>query len=173
MTKIFGKDQISIWISALSEKILNNHLDGTNLSLIGMRTRGEFIARRLQKNLEAKTGKIFQMGILDVSFYRDDTRSKLKQPVIHSTEIPFDLQDKKIILIDDVVFTGRSVRAALDEIMDYGRPSKIELAVLIDRGGRELPIEPNYVEYRVSLSESQSIRIHLNECDGEDGVFQS
>ncbi len=172
MIKIFGDNDIAGWIKYLSEKIIQGNAEGANLVIIGMRTRGEFIARRIQKLIADKTGREIPLGILDVSFYRDDTRAKLKQPVVQSTQIPFDLTDKRIILADDVIFTGRSVRAALDGIMDFGRPAKIELAVLIDRGGRELPIEPTYLAHKVILRSNEAIKIHLQEFDSDEGVYQ-
>lgn len=139
-------------------------------ALIGIRTRGEFIAKRLHRLIESHLKTTVNLGILDVSFYRDDTRAKLKQPIVQSTEIPFDLTDQRIVLVDDVLFTGRSVRAAMDELMDFGRPARIELAVLVDRGHRELPIQADFIGQKVDCPLTSQIRVRLKECDDKDEV---
>lgn len=138
--------------------------------LIGIRTRGEYLAQRLAKLVDEERSVQLPLGYLDVSFYRDDTRARLKQPVVQQTSIPFDIAEKDIILVDDVLFTGRSVRAALDEIMDFGRPARVELAVLIDRGCRELPIQPDYTGRVVATLYHQKVHVHFQEYDGTDEV---
>lgn len=169
-SKIFDEAGMSRVMVRMVHEITETHKGVEGVAFIGMRTRGEFLARRMADKIKELEGADIPFGILDVSFYRDDTRARLKQPVVQSTHIPFDLTDKKIILIDDVLYTGRSVRAALDEIMDFGRPAKVELAVLIDRGHRELPIQPNYVGRAVTTFLNEEIRVKMKEQDGVDEV---
>lgn len=140
------------------------------LAVIGIRTRGEFLAQRLVQAIHKKTSVQVPMGLLDVSFYRDDTRTRLKQPLVKQTLIPFDMTDRQIILVDDVLYTGRSVRAALDEIMDFGRPASVRLAVLVDRGHRELPIQPDFAGLVVTTKANEQVRVRLVEIDGCDEV---
>jgi pyrimidine operon attenuation protein/uracil phosphoribosyltransferase len=170
-SKIFDEAGMNRVIVRMVHEITEKNKGVDRMALIGMRTRGEFLARRIGDKIKELEGTELPIGILDVSFYRDDTRAKLKQPVVQSTDIPFDLNEKKIILIDDVLYTGRSVRAALDEIMDFGRPDKVELAVLIDRGHRELPIQPNYVGKSVTTFMNEEIRVRMKEQDEVDEVL--
>jgi pyrimidine operon attenuation protein/uracil phosphoribosyltransferase len=170
-SKIFDEAGMNRVVIRMVHEITEKNKGADRMALIGMRTRGEFLARRIAERIKEFEGVDIPLGILDVSFYRDDTRAKLKQPVVRSTHIPFDLTEKKIILIDDVLYTGRSVRAALDEIMDFGRPAKVELAVLIDRGHRELPIQPNYVGKSVTTSLNEEIRVKMKELDDADEVL--
>lgn len=158
-------------VTRMAHEMVEKNKGAQNLALVGVRTRGEFLARRLSEKIKNIEGSMLPFGILDVSFYRDDTRAKLKQPQVQSTHIPFDITDKNIILIDDVLYTGRSVRAALDEIMDFGRPAKVELAVLIDRGHRELPIQPDYVGKVVTTALDEEVRVKMTEQDGVDEVI--
>lgn len=151
----------------IAHEIIEKNHGTMNLALIGIRTRGEYLAKRLQAIIRDIDHVELPIGFLDVSFYRDDTRARLRQPVVQSTTIPFDLTDKNIVLVDDVLFTGRSVRAALDEIMDFGRPSRIQLAVLVDRGHRELPIHPDYVGSVISTKPGETVRVRLTEKDGD------
>ena len=139
--------------------------------IVGIRTRGEFVARRIARKIEEVEGATLKIGILDITLYRDDLLGKLEQPELKATEILFDLKDRDVILIDDVLYTGRTVRAALDELIDLGRPRSIQLAVLIDRGHRQLPIRADYVGKNVPTSSSESIRVHVKEIDGEDAVL--
>lgn len=158
-------------VTRMAHEMIEKNKGIMNLALVGVRTRGEFLARRIAEKIKSIEGSMLPLGILDVSFYRDDTRAKLKQPQVQSTHIPFDITDKNIILIDDVLYTGRSVRAALDEIMDFGRPGKVELAVLIDRGHRELPIQPDYVGKVVTTAFDEEVRVKMIEQDGVDEVI--
>lgn len=144
---------------------------GSSMGIVGIRTRGEYLASRIHALLERDAATSIPIGYLDVSFYRDDTRAKLRQPVVQSSHIPFDVNDRSIILIDDVLYTGRSVRAAIDELMDFGRPSSVRLAVLVDRGMRELPIQPDFVGMTVNTSQGQQVRVRLEEVDGVDEVL--
>jgi pyrimidine operon attenuation protein/uracil phosphoribosyltransferase len=151
-------------------QILERNNGARDLAVIGIRTRGVFIAERIVREIERLEGIRPPMGILDISFYRDDLMRRTEWPNVKKTEIPFPVEDKKVILVDDVIYTGRTIRAAIDEIMDYGRPSSIELVTLIDRGLRELPIQPDYVGSRLDTLSAEEVRVHLKESDGMDEV---
>jgi pyrimidine operon attenuation protein / uracil phosphoribosyltransferase len=171
-TRLLDEADVGRIVTRMAHEMIENNKGISQLALIGVRTRGEFLARRIAEKISSiEGGGMIPLGILDVSFYRDDTRAKLKQPQVQSTHIPFDITDKKIILIDDVLYTGRSVRAALDEIMDFGRPAKVELAVLIDRGHRELPIQPDYVGKVVTTAFDEEVKVKMREQDGMDEVI--
>lgn len=170
-TRLLDSADFGRVVTRMAHEMIEKNKGIQNLALIGVRTRGEFLARRIAEKIKSIEGSMLPLGILDVSFYRDDTRAKLKQPQVQSTHIPFDITDKNIILIDDVLYTGRSVRAALDEIMDFGRPGKVELAVLIDRGHRELPIQPDYVGKVVTTAFDEEVRVKMSEQDSIDEVI--
>lgn len=170
-TRLLDEADVGRIVTRMAHEMIEKNKGTELLALIGVRTRGEYLARRLAEKIKSIDGGMLPLGILDVSFYRDDTRAKLKQPQVQSTHIPFDITDKKIILIDDVLYTGRSVRAALDEIMDFGRPAKVELAVLIDRGHRELPIQPDYVGKVVTTAFDEEVKVKMKEQDGVDEVI--
>ena len=143
----------------------------SDLALVGIRTRGVPLAKRLANYIKDIEGKAIPVGILDITLYRDDLTTIAHQPVVHKTEIPFDVTDKTIVLVDDVLFTGRTVRAALDALIDHGRPGRIQLAVLIDRGHRELPIRADYVGKNVPTSKQEIVNVRLMETDNEERVF--
>lgn len=155
-------------ISRLAHEIIEENQGSENLAIVGMRTRGEFLAKRLAKKIEEIEGTEIPVGVLDVTLYRDDFRTVLKQPEILVTDLPFLIDRKNIILVDDVLFTGRTVRAALDALMDYGRPSRIQLVILIDRGHRELPIKADFVGKKVRTLLNEEVRVKLKEFDKED-----
>ena len=138
------------------------------IGMVGILTRGYPLARRLADNIRKIEGKDVPIGSLDITLYRDDLFTR--QPVVKRSEIKFDMTDKRVVLVDEVIFTGRTVRAALDALMDFGRPESIQLAVLIDRGHRELPIRPDYVGKNVPTSLNEMVVVHLLETDGEDSV---
>jgi pyrimidine operon attenuation protein/uracil phosphoribosyltransferase len=158
-------------ITRLAHEILEKNKGAETIVIVGIRTRGEFIARRIAAKIEQVEGVPVPIGSLDITLYRDDLLGKLEQPQLKGTDILFDLADKNVILIDDVLFTGRTIRAALDELIDLGRPKSIQLAVLIDRGHRQLPIRADYVGKNVPTSSTESIRVHVKEVDGEDAVL--
>jgi pyrimidine operon attenuation protein/uracil phosphoribosyltransferase len=158
-------------ITRLAHEILERNKGAGNIVIVGIRTRGEFIARRIVSVIERVEGCTLSVGSLDITLYRDDLLGKLEQPQLKGTEIMFDLNCKDVILIDDVLFTGRTIRAALDELIDLGRPRTIQLAVLIDRGHRQLPIRADYVGKNVPTMAAESIRVHMREVDGEDAVL--
>ena len=144
--------------------------DLNNLALIGIRRRGVELAVRLQNILQKKSVKL-PLGILDITLYRDDLSTAAKQPVVRETQIQFDLEGKDILLVDDVLFTGRTIRAALSELVDFGRPRSIKLLTLVDRGHRELPIQPDFTGKFIPAENSQSIEVRLSELDGEDKIL--
>ena len=154
----------------ISHKILEVHKGAEGLALIGIQTRGVFLARRLQKIIKEIEGMDVPVGQVDITLYRDDWTRISINPVIQATEIPFSVDGKKIILVDDVLFTGRTIRCAMDALIDFGRPDRIELAVLVDRGHRELPIQGNYVGKLVETRRSETVNVMLTEYDGEDRV---
>ena len=158
-------------ITRLAHEILEKNKGAESIVIVGIRTRGEFIARRIARKIEEVEGVTLKIGSLDITLYRDDLLGKLEQPQLKGTDIIFDLNDKNIILIDDVLYTGRTIRAELDELIDLGRPKTIQLAVLVDRGHRQLPIRADYVGKNVPTSSSESIRVHVREVDGEDAVL--
>jgi len=158
-------------LTRLAHEILENARDLSTLRIIGIRDRGDYLARRLAKIIKDVEGEEIPIGFLDITFYRDDFRTKLSQPSVMSTEIPFDLENVDIILVDDVLYTGRTIRSAMDAIMDYGRPASIRLAVLIDRGHRELPIRPDFVGKNIPTAEDEQVRVRLQESDGEDAIY--
>jgi pyrimidine operon attenuation protein/uracil phosphoribosyltransferase len=139
--------------------------------LVGIRTRGEFLAHRVAKKIAEIENMNVQVGVLDITLYRDDLRGRLDQPELKSTEILFNIRGKVIVLIDDVLFTGRTIRSALNALMDLGRPSVIQLLVLVDRGHRELPIKADFVGKNVPTAREQEVQVALTETDEEDAVY--
>ncbi len=164
-------DDIERTLNRLVYEIVERNKGSKNLAVVGIRTRGEFLAKRIAEKISKLENNQIPVGILDITFYRDDVRLKLRQPEVKTTEINFSIDDRDIILVDDVLFTGRTVRAALDELMDFGRPKTVQLVVLIDRGNRELPIQADFVGRRVKTSLNEEIRVKLREVDGEDSVI--
>jgi pyrimidine operon attenuation protein/uracil phosphoribosyltransferase len=162
---------LSRTITRLAHEIVEKNKGLESLALVGMQTRGVFLARRLRDRLAEIEGVSPPLGSLDVTFYRDDWRMKLKQPDVQATDLDFDIHDLNLVLVDDVLFTGRTVRAALDALMDLGRPARIQLAVLVDRGHRELPIRPDFVGKNLPTSMGEEVRVKLQEHDGEEGVW--
>ncbi len=158
----------------LAAEVLARHQDLTRLALVGIRTGGAFLARRLGQVIQNRTGVAVPVGILDITLYRDDWTRISHKPQVGKTELDFSLDDIDVVLVDDVLFTGRTVRAALDALTDFGRPRRIELAVLVDRGGRELPICPDYIGQKVSLAGGQRVNVYLQEMGrGDEVVIES
>jgi pyrimidine operon attenuation protein/uracil phosphoribosyltransferase len=145
---------------------------GDQVAMVGIHTRGAVIARRLRKLVEELIGRPVPLGELDISFYRDDvgTRPPSAQPVVHSSRIDFPLEETTVVLVDDVLYTGRTARAGIEALFDYGRPACVQLAVLVDRGHRELPIRPDYVGKNLPTSRSERVNVRLQEQDGVDEV---
>lgn len=169
--KIIDEEGFNRTLTRLAHEILEKNKGSKNLVLIGMRTRGEFIAERLNQKIKEIDKSEPGYGVLDVTLYRDDFRTRLKQPEISVTNITFDINHRDIILIDDVLYTGRTVRAALDALMDMGRPNTIQLCVMVDRGHRELPIRADFVGKNIPTSINEEVRVRIKETDGEDAVY--
>ncbi len=170
-TRLLDDDGFRRTISRLTHEVLEANRGAENLVIVGIRTRGDYVAHRVAKKIAEIEGTRIPVGCLDITLYRDDLRGKLEQPRLKSTEILFDVSGKTLVLVDDVLFTGRTIRAALNAIMDIGRPARIQLLVLIDRGHRELPIKADFVGKNVPTSIKQSIQVLMTECDSEDGVY--
>ena len=168
---ILTKEEIERAIKRISHEILEKNKDSKNLAIIGIRTRGYVLAERIADAIEAIDGARLPVGALDITLYRDDLSVISEQPVVHRTEIDFDIEGKIIILVDDVLYTGRTIRCALDALIDFGRPKIIQLAILIDRGHKELPIRADYVGKNVPTSQKELVQLRLEETDGEDIVF--
>jgi len=158
-------------ITRLAHEIIERNRGTERLAFVGMQTRGVYLAQRLARKVEEIEGTALPVGVLDTTMYRDDFRTALKQPQVRVTEIPFDLYNMNVVLVDDVLYTGRTVRAALDALMDLGRPKRIQLAVLVDRGHRELPIKPDFVGRNVPTSINEEVRVRMTEIDSEDAVL--
>lgn len=157
-------------LTRIAHEIVEKNKGLTDLVLIGIQRRGVPMAMRIAHILEQIEGDIPEVGILDITFYRDDLSKLSAHPVVNGTDIPFNVNDKTIILIDDVLFTGRTVRAAIEAVFDMGRPAAIQLAIMVDRGHRQLPFRPDYVGKNVPTSNSESIHVELVEFDGQDRV---
>lgn len=157
-------------LTRIAHEILEHNGGPSSIALIGVLTRGAVLARRIAKAIDELEHVSVDLGLMDISLYRDDVHSKLDQPVIQRTDILFPIKDRNVILVDDVLFTGRTVRAALDQIVDFGRPRTIQLAVLVDRGNRELPIKADYVGINVPTRKSDLVVVEVAEKDGVDRV---
>ena len=157
-------------LTRIAHEILERNRGCQDLVLIGIRTRGVYLARRLVEKIYAIEGERVPLGVIDITLYRDDLRRRLDHPKVARTDISFPLTDKRVILVDDVLFTGRSIRAALDGLMDFGRPRSIQLAVLVDRGHRELPIRADYVGRNVPTAIQESVKVRMREEDGTEQV---
>ncbi|WP_047981335.1 bifunctional pyr operon transcriptional regulator/uracil phosphoribosyltransferase PyrR [Ornithinibacillus contaminans] len=171
-TEILDEQAMNRALTRIAHEILEKNKGGENLVIVGIKTRGVPLAKRLQEKIKKIEELSLPIGQLDITLYRDDLQKAVQsnEPEIKNTDIPVDLTDKKVILIDDVLYTGRTVRAALDAVMDLGRPSQIQLAVLVDRGHRELPIRADFVGKNIPTSESEIIVVQLKEIDEIDLV---
>jgi len=170
-TKIVDTEGFDRILTRISHEILEKNKGSQDLILMGMRTRGEFLARRIQNKLKIFDGADLPLGVLDVTLYRDDFRMRIKQPQVSVSNITFDINEKHIILVDDVLYTGRTVRSAMNAIMDLGRPASIQLCILIDRGHRELPIRADYVGKNIPTSLNEEIKVRMTEVDEEDAIY--
>ncbi|WP_269845706.1 bifunctional pyr operon transcriptional regulator/uracil phosphoribosyltransferase PyrR [Salipaludibacillus keqinensis] len=174
MSKIILDEQaIRRALTRIAHEIIERNKGVSDCVLVGIKTRGVFIAQRLAERIEEIEGEKIDIGEVDITLYRDDLTHKTKdqQPELKGTDIQVQVKDKKVILVDDVLYTGRTVRAALDAIIDLGRPAQIQLAVLIDRGHRELPIRPDFIGKNVPTSKSEVVEAKLKEVDGEEEVM--
>lgn len=169
--QIIDPESLNRTITRLAHEIIERNRGVEDLVVLGIRTRGVPLANRIIEKIHEIEHKKLPLGILDVTMYRDDVFKKIKQPKVQTTEIGFDIDGKVVILVDDVLYTGRTIRAALDAIMDFGRPTKIQLAVLVDRGHRELPIRADYVGKNMPTSLGEEVQVRVKEVDNVDGVF--
>jgi pyrimidine operon attenuation protein / uracil phosphoribosyltransferase len=168
--QIMTADEIRRATIRISREIVEKHGGTEGLALIGIQRRGVPLARRIARSITEHERVDIPVGALDITFYRDDLSMVAQQPVVKGTELPFDLNGLTVILVDDVLYTGRTIRAAMDALVDFGRPQAIRLAVLVDRGHRELPIRADHVGKNVPTSREEVVRVHLEEIDAEDGV---
>lgn len=169
-TEIMDESAMNRAITRISHEIIEKNKGIENLVLIGIQRRGVPLAKRIAEKIKNVEGSEIPVGILDITLYRDDLSLLNEHPVINGTEINFDVANKKVVLVDDVIYTGRTVRAAIDAIMDINRPQMIQLAVMIDRGHRELPIRPDYVGKNVPTSRSEIVHVNVIEIDGKNSV---
>ncbi|AKH17747.1 MULTISPECIES: bifunctional pyr operon transcriptional regulator/uracil phosphoribosyltransferase PyrR [Deinococcus] len=167
---ILTADEVRRALTRIAHEIIERNKGAENLALIGVHTRGIPLARRLAEKLSTLEGVDVPTGMLDITLYRDDLSEVAQQPIIRETQVPFDLRDRRVILVDDVLYTGRTVRAALDALIDLGRPAGIQLAVLVDRGHRELPIRADYVGKNLPTAASEVVKVKLQETDDVDSV---
>jgi pyrimidine operon attenuation protein/uracil phosphoribosyltransferase len=169
-TQVMDAKGIQRALVRIAHEIVEKNKGAENMAVIGIQERGGPLAERVAGLIEKIENVKIPVGLMDITLYRDDIQTKLEQPLVQKTEIPFDVVDKVIILVDDVLYTGRTVRAALDQIIDFGRPRHIQLAVLVDRGHRELPIRADYVGKNLPTSRDDRVKVKIKEVDGEDGI---
>lgn len=167
---VMGAQEVERALDRIALQILERNPETKEIVIVGIHTGGVFLAQRLHKIIEKRENISLPSGSLDITLYRDDWSRVSQNPIVKKTDISFEIEGKILILVDDVIFTGRTIRAALDAIMDFGRPSSIQLAVLVDRGGRELPIQPDYRGMEVQIAPDQHINVLLNEDAGFDEV---
>jgi pyrimidine operon attenuation protein/uracil phosphoribosyltransferase len=167
---VLDKPAIERTLTRIAYEILEKNKNTKDLVIVGIRNRGAHLAKRLAKLIEKISKVRPPVGILDITLYRDDLTQISPQPIVHKTEIDFDITAKTVILVDDVLFTGRTIRCALDELIDFGRPKSVQLAVLIDRGHRELPIRADFVGKNIPTSKRENVEVRLQEVDGKDEV---
>ena len=178
MNQVLSSQEVDRALSRIAHEILEKNPGSPVPAIVGIRTRGEYLARRIVSKIQEiqaskgeKAEETVSLGILDINLYRDDLTRVALQPIIRETIIDFSIDDRTVVLVDDVLFTGRTVRCALDAVMDLGRPKVIQLAVLIDRGHRELPVKADYVGKNIPTSLKDAVHVRLKEVDKEDGVF--
>jgi len=172
MPVVMDADRVGRTLARIAHEIVERNRTLDEIALVGIRSRGEHLARRLAEQLQQIAGRAVPTGALDITLYRDDLMRQPvgPQPLVRSTEIPFSIDERIILLVDDVLYTGRTVRAALDALIDFGRPQAIQLVVLVDRGHRELPIKADYVGKNLPTSRRESVQVRLVEVDGDDEV---
>jgi pyrimidine operon attenuation protein/uracil phosphoribosyltransferase len=169
--QVLDKDTMNRSLVRIAHEIVEKNKGIENLCLVGIRTRGVHLASRLAEYIKKIEGKDIPVGILDITLYRDDLTLIASQPLVRKTEIGFDITDKNIVLVDDVLYTGRTIRSALDALMDLGRPKVIQLAVLIDRGHRELPVRADFVGKNIPTANNELVEVRLQETDGDEEVI--
>ena len=167
--EIYDEMAVKRALTRMTYEIIERNKGIDNLVIVGIKTRGAYLAQRIAKRLEQLEGASVPVGELDISMYRDD-RKHTDDPVVKDSQLQFDITGKHVILVDDVLFTGRTVRAALDALMDQGRPDRINLAVLVDRGHRELPIRPDFIGKNIPTAMDEQVAVYVKEIDGKDGI---
>src|SRR5262245_8803766 len=170
-SRLMDEAEIGRAITRIAHEILERNKGADALVLVGIAARGDDLARRLNQEIRRIEGRPVPVGALDITFYRDDIGIRAEAPEVHETRIDFDVNDRVVVLVDDVLFTGRTIRSALDALVDFGRPTSVQLAVLVDRGHRELPIRADYVGKNVPTRMDEDVRVALREVDGEDAVL--
>lgn len=165
---VMSADDMERALRRMSNEIVERNRGVDNLVILGIQRRGVFIAHRLREILRQAEGVKLPLGELDITLYRDDITMLTDQPIVHSTSVPVDISGKKVILADDVLYTGRTIRAALEALVDIGRPAAVQLLVMIDRGHRELPIQPDYLGKTVPTSQQETVEVRMQELDGQD-----
>jgi pyrimidine operon attenuation protein / uracil phosphoribosyltransferase len=168
--RLLEKDDIARAVTRIAHEILERNRGAEDVALVGIAARGDDLARRLAEQITRIEGTRVPVGVLDITFYRDDIGLRTEAPEVHETRIDFDVTGRTVVLVDDVLYTGRTIRAALDALVDFGRPRAVQLAVLVDRGHRELPIRADYVGKNVPTRRDELVRVALEETDGEDTV---
>lgn len=168
---MMDEETIQRCVSRLSYEIVEKDRKLNRLAIVGIRTGGEHLGRRIHQRIQEIEQVEIPFGVIDITLYRDDLSHALAQPMLKGTDLPFPINGARIILVDDVAYTGRTVRAALDAIIDFGRPAQVELAVLVDRGHRELPIRPDYVGKNIPSQKNEFVRVRLSEMGYQDGVY--
>lgn len=169
--KIIDEQFLQRIINRMAHEIIEKNKGAANIVIIGMKTRGEFLGKRIADKISEIENFVVPFGSLDTTLYRDDYRTRLKQPESSVSNITFDITDKNVILVDDVLYTGRTVRSALNALMEFGRPETIQLCVLVDRGHRELPIKADYIGKNIPTSINEEVKVKVFEIDGEDAVY--
>jgi len=169
--KLLDEAAVARTVQRIASQILEHHPDPGILAIVGVHTRGVPLAKRIVKAMEALGAKKIPVGALDITLYRDDLTTIAANPVVKETTLGFSLDGRMVVLVDDVLFTGRTTRAALDALLDWGRPARIQLAVLVDRGHRELPIQADYTGKTVQTTRDENVEVRLKETDGEDAIW--
>jgi pyrimidine operon attenuation protein / uracil phosphoribosyltransferase len=167
---VLREEDVQRALTRIAHEIVERNPDAAGLAVIGIHRRGAFLARRLREELQGLVELAIPLGDLDIGFYRDDVSSRPDAPIVHASHIDFDVTGRTVVVVDDVLYTGRTVRAAIEALFDYGRPDRVQLAVLADRGHRELPIRPDYVGKNLPTSSSEHVHVRVRELDGVDEV---
>jgi pyrimidine operon attenuation protein / uracil phosphoribosyltransferase len=169
-SKLLDAEDVRRALTRIAHEIIERDKGAADVVLVGIANRGDHLARRLADEIQRIEGTEVRVGVLDITFYRDDIGLKAEAPEVHETRVPFDITGTTVVLVDDVLFTGRTIRAAMDALMDFGRPRRIQLAVLVDRGHRELPIRADFVGKNVPTRRADDVRVLVAELDGDDAV---
>lgn len=168
--QVLDREGIARALSRIARQILERNQGASGIAIVGIRRRGDWLARRLAESIREAEDTAVPVGVLDINLYRDDLQVRADYPVVRTSDIPFDIEGRTVILVDDVLYTGRTIRAALDELKDFGRARRIELAVLIEREGRELPIQADYIGETIEVGPGRTVVVHVHELDRDDNV---